>query len=462
MSDDTGKPVIFLLHALGGSARSFDVVIPLLPAFDCVAIDLPGFGDAADASALGVEQVAASVIDRIKGRAPKRWMLVGHSMGGKIATILAARAEGGAIGLSGLAGVVLLAASPPEPEPMDEDRRQMMIGWASAGSVSHDNAQAFVTMNQAGDMASEAERSAVTDVTRASRHGWLGWLERGSREDWSANVGVLDTPALIVAGSEDGEDLGAEAQRRLNAPHYANATLEVVQQSGHLLPLEQPATIATLIEEHWQRVCGRDASIPAPYAELIASDRVSERTRCVLIGRATADEEGSEPRALSARQMAVLRVLLDHVLPQDERRIDLAARIDTGLAEGPGDGWRFAALPADKEAYRLGLNTLDMTAGGKFAEGLADEQTALIDAVANGQGGIDGEGRYLSHEQMKLWFQDVCADAVRTWLSHPANMAWIGYDGFANGGDGVRKQGYQRTHADDPEGWEPARARASA
>ena len=46
--------------------------------------------------------------------------------------------------------------------------------------------------------------------------------------------------------------------------------------------------------------------------------------------------------------------------------------------------------------------------------------------------------------------------AVRGWLSSPQGMSRIGYDGFANGGDGPRKQGYHRTGANDPEAWEPA------
>ncbi len=452
MSVGQRRPIVFMLHALGGSARSFDGVVRLLPSFECIAIDLPGFGTAADASALGVEQVVDQVAERIRSLSPERWMLVGHSMGGKIATIIAAQAARGEIGLAAPSAVVLLAASPPEPEPMDEERRQMMIGWASEGPVSPEHARKFVTMNQAGGLTPALEASAIEDVTRASRHAWLAWLERGSLEDWSGIVGVLDTPALIVAGAEDGDDLGAEAQRRLNAPHYADARVEVVKDSGHLLPLENPELIAKLIEVHWQMAIGRQPPIPARYADLIASDRTSERTRRVLLARAKATQ--AEPAILSGTQVAVLKALLSHVLPQDGQGIDLAARVDAMLAHGEGDGWRFAELPADAEAYRRGLDTLDTLSDGGFAGMPGNRQIALIDLIADGRGGAEGKD-LLSDRQMKLWFEDVRADAVRTWLSHPASLARIGYDGFANGGDGVRKQGFQRTHADDAEGWEP-------
>ena len=81
--------------------------------YDCVALDLPGFGDAADID--NPPTVAASVdwlADQVKALKPSLWLPIGHSMGGKFATLLAARAEAGEAGLAGLAGVVLLAASP--------------------------------------------------------------------------------------------------------------------------------------------------------------------------------------------------------------------------------------------------------------------------------------------------------------------------------------------------------------
>jgi hypothetical protein len=62
---------------------------------------------------------------------------------------------------------------------------------------------------------------------------------------------------------------------------------------------------------------------------------------------------------------------------------------------------------------------------------------------------------------MTLWFEDVRAETVRVWMSLPATMAAIGYDGFAVGGDGRRKQGYTRTSAGDREAWQPAAERRS-
>ena len=439
-------PTLFFLHALGGSTRSWDTVIAQLDEFDCRPLDLPGFG-ASNATGFSVEAMADTIAVQVRAHDADRWMLVGHSMGGKIATILAHRSEAGQ--LPGLAGVVLLAASPPSPEPIDDERRATMIGWVEQGPVGVEDAREFVDQNVAAPLPPAIYEAAVADVQRADPQAWRAWLEHGSREDWSDQVGTLATPAVIVAGAEDG-DLGEANQRELNMPHYAHARFESIAGAAHLLPLEQPDSVARLIRDHADAV--GSAGVPADYARLIASDRVSARTRATLAERAIPDAPGYHPKVLSMQQLGTLRALVDRVIPQ--HAIDLAARIDTQLAAGEGDGWRFAGLPGDADAYRAGLDTLDALANGAFARLEGEDRDALLHTV---EAADWTAATPLTPEQMILWFEDVRADAVRLWLAHPATMARVGYDGFATGGDGIRKQGYALTAADQREGWEPAR-----
>ncbi len=441
------RPTLFFLHALGGSARSWDAVIAQLGAFDCRPLDLNGFGDASDATGFTVEEMADTIAEQIRAENADRWMLVGHSMGGKIATILAQRSEAGR--LSGLAGVVLMAASPPSPEPIDDERRTTMIDWVKQGPVGIEDARDFVDQNIAAPLPPAVYDAAVADVQRANPQAWRAWLEQGYREDWSDQVGTLNTPAVIIAGAEDG-DLGEANQRKLNVPHYTHARFQSIAGAAHLLPFEQPDSVAHLIRDHAHAVGA--ASIPADYERLIASDRVSARTRATLAERAIADDPDYQPKIVSAKQLETLRALVDRVIPQ--HGIDLAARIDTQLAGGEGDGWRFAALPVDADAYRAGLDTLDTLANRAFAKLAGEDRDALLHTIE----AADWSAKTpLTPEQMTLWFEDVRADAVRLWLAHPATMARVGYDGFAIGGDGVRKQGYALTAADEREGWEPAR-----
>jgi pimeloyl-ACP methyl ester carboxylesterase len=443
------KPVLLFLHGLGCSARTWNLVIDeLSDDFECLAVDLPGHGAAAESDQLTVEQMVDEVVTDLIARRPDSWALVGHSMGGKLAAIVAARTERGVAGLSRPFALMLVAASPLVPEPMDEAVRERMIGWCAAGSVTEPYAREFIDANTAGELPADQLAAAVTDVQRVSRTAWLAWLERGSREDWSDSVGVVRAPTLVVAGADDG-DLGPDAQRRLVLPRVSTGDVVEVAGAAHLIMIEQPQQLASLIAGH-ARAALADRGLPADFTHLLGSDRVSGRTRQTLLDRVPEPAPGSG--ALSTQQRTVLDALLARVVPQRGTSIDLAARIDVQLATAVGDGWRFAELPDDAQAWRRGLDTLAAECDGFIGLSPAD-QDRCIERMVAGQLGSTGPGR-LTSGQMTLWFEDVRAEAVRTWLSHPAALARIGYDGFAGGGDGVRMQGYLRTGADEREPWQ--------
>lgn len=237
------------LHFLGGSARSWGPLEQCLAqGARCLPVDLPGFGTAASAPGDTVAELADAVADGIRAEAPGVYTLVGHSMGGKVAAAVARRAEDGEAGLEGLSRIVLLAASPPSPEPMDEEQRREMLGWFAGGSHRAE-ADKYISANVSRKLPAELHALAVEDVLRADPARWRAWLDRGSREDWADRIGVLRTPALIVAGADD-PHLGPDGQARLTQPHFATARLVTLAETKHLLPLERTREVAELILDH--------------------------------------------------------------------------------------------------------------------------------------------------------------------------------------------------------------------
>ncbi|AMM19678.1 hypothetical protein AX769_05380 [Frondihabitans sp. PAMC 28766] len=451
-------PTLFCLHALGSSGGEFAALTAELgDTFDVVAIDLPGFGHASTATGTTIDEMVRHVIREIKQHPAGRWMIVGHSMGGKIATLVAKRTLDGTAGLFGLSGVVLLAASPPSPEPMTDESRAQSIAMAADGPVSAADARSFIDDNVGAPLDAAADARALDDVQHSDPEAWRAWFERGSREDHLAAVGTLDVPAAIVAGGADG-DLGPDAQRRLNAPVYPRADVTVLDGAGHLLPYERPREVADVILRLWNDHAGRGPVVPDDVIRTIASARTSTKTRAILARRALADEPDHAPRSMTAEQLATFRAIADRVVPQGSGpeqphphdAIDIAARVDSQLAREHSDGWRNAALPPDPEAYRLALDVL-----ADFASLTETEQDATIEALIDGSYEPGGDAA-LDAKQLSLWFEDCRVDLVRTWLAHPATMARVGFDGYANGGDLTRIQGFQRLGAGEREGWEPA------
>ncbi|MFK3891278.1 alpha/beta fold hydrolase [Sphingomonas sp. NPDC079357] len=439
------QPTLVFLHALGASGRAWDSVRRHLPDHPCLALDLPGFGTRAADGYADVATMADELAAIIQRERLTACVLVGHSMGGKIATLVAARAMAGEAGLAGVLGVVLVAASPPSPEPIDDERRAQMIGWVADGPIGREEAETFVAANIAAPLPDALHEKAIADVERSSREAWLGWLERGSREDWRDVAAPITIPALIVAGGEDG-DLGEAAQRRLNLPLYETAELRVVDGAAHLIPYEQPEALARLIAGHAAAVA--KTALPAGFVRLLGSERVSRRTRAAMLGRTRPLPE--QATGWSAAQLEAVTALVAQVLPDLGADRALATRVGATV-HGPGDGWRFADLPPDPDAWAHGLASLDALTGG-FAALTAPEQQDWLTRIDAGQAGTD----LLSPAQMTLWFQDVRAEIVRQWMATPAAMAAIGYDGFAVGGDGPRKQGFVRTAANDIEQWQHA------
>ncbi|MEE7492563.1 alpha/beta hydrolase [Methylobacterium oryzae CBMB20] len=468
--------VLFCLHFLGGSARSWERLARALDGtpLTCVPVDLPGFGDAADRPGYSVAAMADHVAEAVRARAPARFGFAGHSMGAKVALALARRSEDGEAGLTGLTDLILVSGSPPSPEPIPADRRAKMLAWIDANpETRRREAQAFVRANVGAGLDPETEARAVTDVLRAEPAAWKAWLGEGANEDWCRRVGILRTPALILAGSEDA-DLGPDAQRALTAPHLAHHHLVTVDGVGHLLPLERPAVLAEHLRAHLAdrprpRVEASPA-VPPDYAALIASDRVNSRLRGALAERAAPDDPAYRPAALDPVELAILRAALTRVVPVPH--LDLAARLDRRLASGDGDGWRFAALPPDAEAYRAALRTLDAAAraasGRPYVALDAAGQDALLTLCERAELTVpESLGGRLDPDRMRFWFEDLRADATRLWLGHPAALARIGFSGIGAGGDRTGAiaddlPGFHAVGLDAPEPWEPRSLRTEA
>ena len=441
---------VFFLPGLGLDAAAVAPVARELDArFRVIAVELPGQGDTADApdgSAESQVDAALAVIAEQADGGP--WMLCAHSMGGKVAAGIAARVRDGDVPVFGLLGVVLLAPSPPTPEPMPDAKRHQMLSWIEDGPIAEPDAQTFVDDNVGVSLPAELQAAAVASVQAMSPVAWRRWLEQGSEEDIASSVGKLDLPCIVLAGDQD-EALGAAVQPELLSDVYPRARFVSLAGAGHLLSYERPVTVARALTEFWDEIVAHSAIVPAEWGVVIASLRTTPRVRSALARRALPDDPRYRPRVLSAEQLDLLRAIADRLVPQPAGgRIDLAARVDADLAAGGGDGWRPVGGLTDDEAYRAGLDDL-RTAWTDSA----DDQDALISAVIEGRGVPGGA---IDADDLRRWFEDLRVDVTREWLIHPASLARVGYDGFATGAEDVDFAGYRELGADTRDGWEPS------
>jgi pimeloyl-ACP methyl ester carboxylesterase len=92
---DDERPAVVLLHGLSFDRRQWEPVLRELAIIDpdrrVVAFDLPGHGESPARDAYDLEEVAAVVHQAVAGAGLEAPIVVGHSLGGVLATVYAAR-----------------------------------------------------------------------------------------------------------------------------------------------------------------------------------------------------------------------------------------------------------------------------------------------------------------------------------------------------------------------------------
>ncbi|MCY7355863.1 MAG: alpha/beta hydrolase, partial [Rudanella sp.] len=180
------------------------------------------------------------------------FVVVGHSMSGKVALNLASRQP------DGLLGLVLLAPSPPSPEPMDEAERQRLLTTHGQRSEAEETLKKIT----AASISDVFQELIVTDDLRSSPAAWTTWLEHGSCEDISDRMPWVQVPIQIVLGSED-DHINAELMQKTVLNHFPDAQITILEGAAHVLPLEKPAEVARVVDTFATWLLSKLTSIPS-------------------------------------------------------------------------------------------------------------------------------------------------------------------------------------------------------
>lgn len=237
-----GTPALVFLHYWGGSSRTWEPVIAaLLASHRCLAPDLRGWGasDAPMDEAYSLADFADDIAALITDFGLHDYVLVGHSMGGKIAQLLAARRP------PGLTGLVLVAPAPPGPLTMQpEAMAAMRVAYSSPESVC----AVLDHVLTAKPLVGELREQVIVDSLRGAPVAKDAWPASTSQEDIRAALSAIDVPVLVIGGEHDRVDTIATLEAEL-LPRLAHARLHALAETGHLSPLEAPAEVARCIAE---------------------------------------------------------------------------------------------------------------------------------------------------------------------------------------------------------------------
>ena len=226
----SGPVQVLWLHGWARSRADFAMAAAMLAAegVASVAVDLPGFGSSPEPERAGGAVFYAELLGEVLGDvSPDPLVLVGHSFGGRIATVLAARQPDMVKALV-VTGAPLVSLGTSRRSP-----------WAFR-AVRAAHQRGFVSEAR---MEGARQKYGSSDYRRASgrvREVLVATL----KENYEEYLGQVRAPVVLVWGTRD-DQVPVEVARRARTLLVSSSHVEcdVLEDTGHLVPTERPAAL---------------------------------------------------------------------------------------------------------------------------------------------------------------------------------------------------------------------------
>lgn len=272
MSPDNADTAVYV-HGLGGSSTNWtDLGALLAPWSAGIAVDLPGFGFSEPAPGFDFTLAAHTehLAQFVAGLGTGPVHLLGNSMGGAIAALLAASRP------DLVKTLTLISPAVPDLRPLPSrlsDPRMALAYLPVVGRSVRRQLAAMTPSERArqvielcfadpstfpdsrlAELAEEhGERLALpwamTAMSRSTTDIVRVWLARGPSSIWSA-LRAVTAPSLVVWGDRD-RVISARKARR-TARTLRDSRLVMLSNVGHVAQMEQPAAVAEAVLALWQ------------------------------------------------------------------------------------------------------------------------------------------------------------------------------------------------------------------
>jgi pimeloyl-ACP methyl ester carboxylesterase len=227
----------------------------LLPGLLCTAAlwrhQTKTLGDIAEITVADLTQddTIEAMAERVLATAPARFALAGLSMGGYVAQAIMRRAP------ERVARLALLDTSARPDSPAQTERRLGLIKQVEIGEFKGVTARLLPLLIHADRL---GDQVLTHTITRMAEHvGKEAFLRQQhaimTRPDGRPDLPKIACPILILCGRQDA--LTPLEVHEEMAALIPNAALVVVEDCGHLAPLERAVTVSALLR-YWLQTPG--------------------------------------------------------------------------------------------------------------------------------------------------------------------------------------------------------------
>lgn len=185
----------------------------------------------------------AEMADTVLAGCPPQFSLVGFSMGGFVAREIARRVP------QRVQRLILIATSSAADEPMQTELKAAVAEMLQRASGPFRGlGQRAIELSLSREHESDPLlKQQILDMSlRLGRDTYIRQLLM-ARESDSAQLSAIRCPTLVIAAADDRMRTLAESQALAGA--IPGASLAILRDSGHMLPLEQPGPLAACLYE---------------------------------------------------------------------------------------------------------------------------------------------------------------------------------------------------------------------
>jgi non-heme chloroperoxidase len=232
--DPSGIPVV-MLHGWSDSWRSFEGVLPHLPAsIRALAVTLRGHADTTGAHSHTISDMSADVTAFLDAVGVGAAVIAGHSMGSIVAERVAIDHP------ERVAGLVLMGARPTF------DRPNLHELYGAVAELTDPVDPVFIREFQESTIARSVAPGlidmAVSESQKLTADAWRELMDGVLRVDFSAELPSIAAPTLVIAGEyDDVAPLGDAGELAALIP---GARLAIYDDAGHAMHWEDPARVA--------------------------------------------------------------------------------------------------------------------------------------------------------------------------------------------------------------------------
>jgi pimeloyl-ACP methyl ester carboxylesterase len=226
---------VILIHGAGGNHLSWPTELRRLSGTNVYALDLPGHGKSEGRGYQTISQYAKSVMNWMDQISLQKAIIIGHSMGGAIASTIAIAHPQLVSGLCLIGSSLTLRVSSEIIEALSQRNTlskaiSMIIKWSFSDQSSEE--LKMLVMKRMMN-----ERMSVLQGDFIACNGF----------DIIEDANSIVCPTLVLCGAND--RMTPPRQSQLLATKIPISSLKTIPESGHMVMMEKPNEVAGFILE---------------------------------------------------------------------------------------------------------------------------------------------------------------------------------------------------------------------